>query len=134
MKAKQKGSNRDGNRFVLLPHVVLDAPAFIGLSGSAVQLLIDMTRQFNGNNNGRILACLSVLSRRGWTSNATLTRARRELEDAGLILQTRTGTRPNRATWYALTWLALDCTPEMEIELKDYPRGLYLSPPQKRAA
>jgi hypothetical protein len=116
-RAKHKRTGRDGVRFLALPHTVMDSPAFLGLSAPAVRLLLDIARQFDGRNNGRLVACMSALKARGWTSNDTLTRARKELETSGLLYQTRIGMRPNRAAWFALTWLALDWTPEMECSL-----------------
>lgn len=126
-RAKHSRTGRDGVRFLALPHTVLDSPAFLQLSAPAVRLLLDIARQFDGRNNGRLVACMSALKARGWTSNATLTRARRELEEAGLLFQTRIGMRPNRAAWFALTWASLDWIPEMECSQSAYPRGLYMA-------
>lgn len=127
-RAKHKRTGRDGVRFLALPHTVMDSPAFLGLSAPAVRLLLDIARQFDGRNNGRLVACMSALKSRGWTSNDTLSRARRELEAAGLLYQTRIGMRPNRAAWFALTWSTLDWTPEMECSAAAFPRGLYAAP------
>lgn len=106
------------------------------LSAPAVRLLIDIARQLDGRNNGRLVACMSVMQTRGWTSNDTLTRARRELQAAGLLFQTRIGMRPNRAAWYAVTWLELNWTSEMECSPSAFPRGQYLhsAPSKKRSA
>jgi hypothetical protein len=99
---------RDGTRFALLPHVVLDSRAYLGLSAPAKALLVEMARQFHGHNNGALLCSRSKLAPRGWTSNDTLTRAKKELLNAGLLFETVAGQRPNKASWYALTWLNLD--------------------------
>lgn len=56
MKPK-KNRNRDGSRFMALPHVVLDSPAYLALSFSARALLVDIGRQYSGGNNGRLLIC-----------------------------------------------------------------------------
>jgi hypothetical protein len=45
---------------------------------------------------------------RGWKSADMLNKAKRELLDAGLIFQTVQGHRPNKASWYACTWMPLD--------------------------
>jgi hypothetical protein len=37
-----------------------------------------------------------------------LTKAKRELLETELIFETIKGARPNRASWYALTWQTLD--------------------------
>jgi len=122
---RHKKADRDGVRFLALPHTVLDAPAFLTLSAPAVRLLIDIARKYSGANNGQLVACMSYLSTRGWTSNDTLMRARRELEAAGFIVQTRMGARPNKAAWFALTWAGLDWLPEMDMAKSHFERGLY---------
>jgi hypothetical protein len=88
-------------------------------------LLIDIARQYSGANNGKLVACMSYLAKRGWTSNDTVHRARRELEVAGFLVQTRMGARPNKAAWFAATWWGLDWLPEMEIARSSFERGLY---------
>lgn len=125
-RAKHKYKNHDGSRFVLLPHVVMDSPAYLNLSFSATTMLVDVARQYSGSNNGKLVLCDKALKRRGWNSHATITKAKRELIEAGLLFLTRQGYRPNKASWYALTWLSLDWTPEMEISLAAFPRGAYL--------
>ena len=45
---------------------------------------------------------------RGWKSEDTLNRAKRELLSAELIFEARKGRRPNVCSLYALTWFALD--------------------------
>lgn len=91
-----------------MPWSVMDSEAFLGLSHPARSLLWEIARQFVRNNNGRLLASAAYLGKRGWTSNDTITRAKRELVEAGFIYETVMGHRPNRASWYAVTWLALD--------------------------
>lgn len=136
---KRKGSGRDGVRFLALPHTVMDCPAFLALSAPAVRLVLDIARQYVGTNNGRLVACMSAMAKRGWTSNDTLQRARRELEAAGLLLQTRMGARPNKAAWFAVTWISLDWDNGMDIRREDFQRGLYMRnpppppPPKTRA-
>ncbi len=126
MEPKRKQTGRDGGRFLALPHVVLDSAAFLSLSFSARALLLDIARQYLGDNNGRLLASESALRPRGWNSKDTITRARRELEAAGLIVETRKGARPSKAAWFAVTWLNLDWTPDMDMPRAGYRRGLYL--------
>ncbi|MBP9653636.1 MAG: hypothetical protein KBE19_04530 [Rhodocyclaceae bacterium] len=104
----------------------MDSQAFQSLSGPAVRLLLNIARQLKGNNNGRLVACSKYLRKRGWKSHDTATRAKRELEGAGLIFETRKGARPNKASWYAVTWIGLDWSPEMEVSAKAFPRGQYV--------
>jgi hypothetical protein len=100
--------NRDGGGFVALPWAVIDSPAFLALSHPAKALLLEFARQYVRDNNGRLLASMRHLKKRGWRSADVVTRAKRELLDAGLVHETVKGRRPNRASWYAITWYSLD--------------------------
>lgn len=113
----QKGdSGRDPGGFVALPWSVLDCPAYARLSHPARALLLEIARQFVKDNNGRLLASGTYLRKRGWKSADVITRAKRELIAGGFIFETVMGHRPNRASWYAVTWQRLD-------KLKGYDEG-----------
>jgi hypothetical protein len=107
-KAHQKGSSRDGGGFVALPWSVLDCPAYRALSHPAKSLLIEFSRQYVKDNNGRLLASSRLLKNRGWNSADVIHRAKIELVESGLIYETVKGHRPNKASWYAITWQNLD--------------------------
>jgi hypothetical protein len=107
-KDSKKGSGRDCGGFVALPWSVLDCPAYSLLSHPAKSLLIEFSRQYVRDNNGRLLASGRYLSKRGWKSADVIQRAKRELIDAGFIYETVKGHRPNKASWYAITWQNLD--------------------------
>ncbi len=124
---KRTRAARDGSRFLALPHVVMDSEAFRNLSGPALRLLLDIARQYDGDNNGRLVACSKYLRTRGWSSEGTASRARKELEASRLIVETRKGMRPNRATWYALTWLVFDWSPDMDLPRNQFQRGVYVA-------
>lgn len=125
-RAKHSKRDRDGSRFLALPHVVMDSPAFLALSPHAVRLLLDIARQLAPDNNGRLVAATKYLSTRGWKSHDMAVKARRELEAAGLLVETRKGARPNRAAWYAVTWASLVWTPDMDISRDAFGRGAYM--------
>jgi hypothetical protein len=106
---KRRRAARDGSRFALLPWTVLDSSAYVGLSVHAKALLVEMARQLDGSgNNGRLICSRALLGPRGWSSNDMITKSKRELLDAGLLFQTFAGQRPNKASWFAVTWLPLD--------------------------
>lgn len=107
-KPRKGDSGRDGGGFVALPWSVLDCPAYARLSMHARALLLEVARQFVRNNNGRLLLSRAYMETRGWKSVDMLTKAKRELLDAGFIFQTVMGHRPNKASWHAVTWQALD--------------------------
>lgn len=107
-KKRYSTSSRDSGGFVAIPWCVLDSPAYQALSHPAKALLMEIARQFHGDDNGRMIVTLAHLKPRGWTSYDTIQRAKQELIEAGLIFETVKGHRPNRASWFALTWLSLD--------------------------
>lgn len=105
---RRSKAGRDAGGFAAVPWSVLDSQAYIGLSVHGKALLFEMARQLTGHNNGSLLCSRTKLAPRGWTSNDMLTKAKRELLDAGFLHQTVMGQRPNKASWYAVTWLVLD--------------------------
>lgn len=107
---------RDTGRFLALPYSVLESRAYLQLSHTAKSLLIAIARQYAGDNNGRLLTSVKCLSQWGWKSADVITRAKRELLAAGLIHETVKGRRPNRASWYAVTWYVLDRIPGYDPE------------------
>ena len=123
----QKGdSGRDAGGFVALPWSVLDSPSYARLSHPARSLLFELARQFVRDNNGRLLASAAYLSKRGWKSADVITRAKRDLIDAGFIHETVKGHRPNKASWYAVTWRALDKLPGYDAGAAQlFERGAY---------
>lgn len=116
---------REEGRFAAIPHDVLRSPKFVALAPAAVKLLLDLLWQYNGENNGRLLATLKKMRERNWRGEHQLVNARRELSEAGFIMETRKGARPNRAAWWAITWFSLDWHPEMDIKPAAYVRGLW---------
>jgi hypothetical protein len=90
--------------------------------------MVEIGRQFVSGNNGRLLSSMAYLGKRGWTSADTVTRALRELEAAGFIHQTVKGHRPNRASWWAVTWQSLDRIPGYDPGAAEtFRRGAYRS-------
>lgn len=102
---------RNSGGFIALPWSVLDCPAYARLSMHARALLLEVARQFVRDNNGRMLLSRAYMEPRGWKSVDMLTKAKRELLEGGFIFQTVQGHRPNKASWYAVTWRALDKLP-----------------------
>lgn len=123
IKHKRDGG---GGAVLIVPHVVLNSAAYLSLSGRAIKLLYDLAMQYNTYNNGALLASWRFMSeKRGWTSSDSLAKAKAELIERDLIVQTVQGQLPNKASWYGLTWLALDNIRDLEIATKDWPRGAY---------
>lgn len=123
---KEAKDKRDGGAFVAIPLSVLQSRAYLDAGPYARMLLIDLAMQYKGDNNGDLCAAWKVMQPRGWRSEETLQKAKRELLDQGLIVETRKGARPNKASLYALTWCALDpCDGKLDLSPNAYPRGAY---------
>lgn len=118
--------SRDPGGFVALPWSVLDCAAYKRLSANARALLFEVARQYVRDNNGRLLLSRAYMEKRGWTSNDMLTKGKRELLEGGFIFETVIGQRPNKASWYAVTWHALDRHPGYDAgALGGFQRGAY---------
>lgn len=123
---KNAADKRDGGAFITLPMSVLNGAAYVGVSAHARMLLLDLVAQYRGDNNGDLCAAFSMMKLRGWKSTHTLLSAKNELIDAGLIVETRKGSRPSKASLYAVTWYALDeCGGKLEVTAHGFPRGAY---------
>lgn len=99
-----------------MPWSVLDSAAYMGLSVHARVLLIEIARQLRGDNNGSLLCSRAYMATRGWKSADMLTKCKAELLACRLLYQTVMGHRPNKASWYAVTWMGLD-------QLRGYDEG-----------
>lgn len=125
-KRKGRDTSRDEGGFVALPWTVLDCPGYARLSMHARALLMEVARQIVRDNNGRMLLSRAYMETRGWKSVDMLTKAKRELLEGGFIFQTVMGHRPNKASWYAVTWRALDKLPGYDAGVdKCFERGAY---------
>ena len=123
---KRGDTGRDQGGFIALPWSVLDCPAYAALSHPARSLLVEIARQFVRDNNGRLLASRAYLAKRGWHSPDVISRAKRDLLEAGFIHETVKGHRPNKASWYAVTWRTLDRLPGYdEGAMQTFIRGAY---------
>ena len=134
-KACKGDSGRDSGGFIALPWSVLDCPAYGRLSMHARALLLEVARQFVRDNNGRMLLSRAYMATRGWKSMDMLNKCKTELLEAGFIFQTVQGHRPNRASWYAVTWRVLDKLPGYDagaallFKRGAYQNGTSLNPP-----
>ena len=123
---RNAADKRDGGGFILLPLCVLNGAAYLGVSAHARMLLVDLAAQYRGDNNGDLCAAFSMMKLRGWKSTHTLQKAKLELIEAGLIVETRKGARPSKASLYAVTWYAMDdCGGKLDFSAQSFPRGAY---------
>lgn len=112
--------------FGALPHNMQDSVAFTGASYPAKSLLLELVRQLNGRNNGHLQLSTQWLATRGWKSRDVILRARRQLVERGLIIQTKQGGLNGGASQYAVTWLAISNFVGLDITAMDYHPGAYL--------
>lgn len=127
---RNKYSKVDDSRlpggFVAIPWTVLDSQAYLQLSANARSLLLEVARQLGKTNNGTLLLSRAYLSKRGWKSMDMLNKGKKELLQHGLIHETFMGCRPNKASWYAVTWYRLDRNPKFDPGAFDlFERGAF---------
>ena len=121
---------RDSGGFIALPFSVIDSEAYRGLSVHARVLLIEIARQLRGDNNGSLLCSRAYMLTRGWKSSDMLSKCKAELLSARLLHETVMGHRPNKASWYAVTWLGLDKLDGFDHDLaKTFERSSYKKAP-----
>ena len=116
LTGKSNPSGRDPGGFIALPWSVLDCSGYGLLSMHARALLLEVARQWVKDNNGRLLLSMAYMRKRGWKSSSMLAKAKKELLNGEFIFETVKGCRPNKASWYALTWFTLD-------KIKGYDEG-----------
>lgn len=104
----------DGGRFTGIPHAVMDHPDWLNLSSSAIRLLLELAKQYNGRNNGNLTAAWTIMRVRGFKNQNTLGDALSFLIRLGFVVRTREGRFCNpgkRCALYAITWQRIDeCT------------------------
>lgn len=122
---KGAAEKRDGGSFRQIPLSVLEGRAYLECSPYAVKLLFDLLTQYRGQNNGDLTTAWKIMKPRGWRSEMTLHKAKKELLNSGLIVETRMGARPNKCSLYALTFFALDENDKLEMTKRGFPRGKY---------
>lgn len=123
---KDAQSKRDAGAFATVPLAVLNSRAYLDATPYARMLLFDLLAQYRGDNNGDLCAAWKLMRPRGWRSETTLNKAKRDLIRLGLIVETRKGARPNKCSLFAVTWCALDpCGGKLDISPSAFPRGAY---------
>ena len=105
-RSKIKGRQTEGS-FIKLETSLLNSPNFTKLTNRGKALLIDLSSFYNGFNNGDITPAMTMMKPRGWTSNANLTLALRELVYYGFVIITRQGYK-GVCTLIALTLYPID--------------------------
>ena len=101
--------------FIALPKACLNHSNYLGLSAYAVKLLLDIYVQYSGFNNGDFNCTWSLMKKRGWKSESTLNKVKKELLNTGWIILTRQGGK-NRCSLYAVSFQSIDdCKGKLDI-------------------
>ena len=127
-KRERFKGRRESGSFLALPHDCLNHENFINLSPHSVKLLVDLSSQYKGSNNGDLCLTWSMMEKRGWRSQSTLDKCRRELLHFGWIELTRQGGR-NQASLYAITWRSVDeCKGKLDLKETKVASGKWKTP------
>jgi hypothetical protein len=118
-----KSRKKDMRPFLRVPIALLNCPKFRALSPIAIKLLLDIGGQYNGKNNGDLCAAWKIMQPKGWNSEATLNKAKKELIAAGFLAVTRIGRLPNLCSLYGITWQALNPNPKLDYGPNGFPYG-----------
>jgi hypothetical protein len=122
-RAKHLG-RRESGTFSRVPHAVQDSANWKQCGGTAIKLLCDLIRQYNGHNNGDLTTCRTFMAKRGWTVPETLHFAALELEHYGLVFRTKQGGLQIGPNLYALTWMPIDdCSGKLDCSRTKVPTG-----------
>lgn len=120
-RERAKGRQSGSKSFAGIPRKVMESEDFRSLSGNAVRLLLWMSYQYKGKNNGDLAATHTLAQSWGIGGKPTLVKALKELQMRRLISMTRQGkfTNPGgRCALYALTWLPVDECLGKELEIE----------------
>jgi len=108
---KKGRSKAERFSFVRLPNYLLDSPAWLELTSPAKAILVQLSRRYNGFNNGKIGVTTETLSRECRVAKNTITSAIKILIEHGLLEITFKGSfnlKKTHASEYRLTWLKCD--------------------------
>jgi hypothetical protein len=140
-KSKRLPEQIEGS-FSAIPHAVLDSQAFMGATDKAKSLLFALMRQINGRNNGHLHLTDKWLHAKGWTSTSQNKKARDELLDRRLIVQTFHGGLNSGCDKFAVTWMDISNFVGTELSAQTYHKGAWglcnlpatkrRAPPQKQ--
>jgi hypothetical protein len=127
---RHKG-RREGGTFTALPHALQDCPNWRQCSATAIKLLCDLARQYNGRNNGDLCASMTTLRPYGWTRSGTVLLALAELRHYGFLLLTRQGGL-HQCSLFALSWNPIhDCGGKLECPPTTTPSGDWKQPRER---
>lgn len=106
-KKKDKFVNDTPGQFMALPYAVISSDKFQSCKPLGIKLLLSLFLQYNGTNNGDISCTSTVMQKHGWNNKQQLQTALEALLKSGLLIKTRQGARPKKASLYAFSWIRI---------------------------
>ena len=125
-RSKQARPESISGGYGAIPWMVMDSVSFKGASDKAKALLFALMRQHNGSNNGHLHLAKKWLYNQGWTCHENNSKARKELIERSLIVQTKWGGLNMGADLFALTWYDITNYVGLDITAKGYSRSAYM--------
>lgn len=117
---KLTGRNQTSRNFAGIPRIVMENPDFRALSPNARNLLLILAYYYKGKNNGDLSCSFNTMKDWGYKAPETLNKAKKELIEKNMIIETRTGRFLNPGGYcslYALTWQPIDeCNGKLEVK------------------
>lgn len=118
--ARKRKDNRwddiDGGAGFVIPYTLLRHPNFTRLSPFGNKLIMDLSRQYTGYNNGYLCTSWALMKEAGWRSEDTVRNTMQELEHYRLIERTQQGGR-NKPNLHALTWRRIDEKKDQHLDV-----------------
>lgn len=104
--------------YLPVPVMVMDSEAYKRASDKAIRMLFDIARPHNAlrGNNGHLSGARTYLKTRGWRSAKKIHSALQELQELGLIEQTKVGGLNRGSHLFALTWLPISNYTGLDID------------------
>jgi hypothetical protein len=107
--SRRSRATRTEGPFALVPCDVLTCDAVRTLPNVALRVLVALSAQYHGSRNGSLTLTRRTAKAFGIGDAHALGASLRELEERGLIVRTRPGSRlPPRSAMFAVTWRQID--------------------------
>ena len=120
-RVQKTGKGRE-HSFIQLPHYILKSEEFGRLTAYELKALLELAKEYKGNNNGDLSVTYKTAKHRGWRSAGTLSAAVKGLERKRWTLCTRHG-GSHRCNLYAITWWPLnECDGKSLYKAESKPR------------
>ena len=122
-RSRRKLRRSDLRKFVMLEEYMLNSEAWMSLTTQGRAVYVELSRRFNGSNNGELSLSIREAARLCRIANDTAAKALKELEAKGFIAVIQKGSfgyKIRHATIYRLTAFPT----ESEMATKDFMRWL----------